>query len=92
MEFENQGIECKKFWDTKEVIKKAEDKMKTAKANKEKRYYAQDILQEAESLLLCSNFNSGNPDCVSCHSILRRYIKEYKYLAKEEAKKNSIIK
>ena len=92
MEFENQGIKCNIFWNAQAVIKKAEAKMKEVKAIKERQYYAQDILLELESLLLCSNYNAGNLDCVSCHSILRRYIKEYKYLVKEEAKKNNIIK
>lgn len=86
MESENQGIKCKTFCDAQVVIKKAEDKLKVAKSNKERQYYAQDILVEVETLLLCTSFNAGNPDCISCHSILRRYIKEYKYLAREKTK------
>lgn len=40
MEFEPQGIKCKKFCDAEAVIKKAEAKMKVVKSNKERRYYA----------------------------------------------------
>ena len=78
MESEPQGIKCRKFCDAEAVIKKAEAKMKLVKSNKERQYYAQDISLEAETLLLCANFNTTNPDCKSCHSILRNYIKEYK--------------
>ena len=91
MELENQGIKCNTFWDAEAVIKKTEDKIKVAKNNKERRYYAQDILVEVEVLLLCADFNAGNPDCMSCHSILRRYIKEYKYMAEDE-RRGTVIK
>jgi len=90
MELENQGIKCKTFWDIKEVIKNTAAKMKVAKSNREKKYYAQDILIEVESLLLCVDFIGGNSDCTSCHSISGRYIREYKYLAKEERVKGVI--
>ena len=86
MEFQNHGIKCKTFWDAQAVIKNAGDKIKVAKSNKERRYYGQDILLEAETLLLCVDCNAGSPDCLSCHSVLRRYIKEYKYLAEDERK------
>ena len=87
MEFENRGIKCNIFWDAESVIKKTHAKIKQAKSLKEKQYYAQDILLEAETLLTCSKYSAGNSDCVSCHSISRRYIQEYKYLAKDERKK-----
>lgn len=86
MEFQNQDIKCNIFWNAQAVIKKAEAKMKEVKAIKERQYYVQDILVEIGSLLLCANYNAGDTDCISCHSILRRYIKEYKYLAKVERK------
>jgi len=92
MEFKNQGIKCRTFWDAQAVIKKAEDKIRVTKNTKERQYYGQDILLEVETLLLCANYNTGNHDCMSCHSILRRYIKEYKYLAKEEKRKKVISK
>lgn len=78
----NKGIKCNIFWDTKAVIEKTEAMVKKAKSSKERQYYAQDILLEAETLLSCSDYNTGNPDCVSCHSISRRYIQECKHLAK----------
>lgn len=81
MKFGNQGIKCKTFWDAEKVVNKAETKIKIAKSNKERRYYAQDILLEVDDLLLCTDFIGGNSDCMSCYSILRRYIKEYEYLA-----------
>ena len=77
MESEPQSIKCKKFCDAEAVIKRAEAKMKLVKSNKERQYYAQDTSLEAETLLSCANFNTGNPDCKSCHSILRNCIKEY---------------
>ncbi len=82
MEFEYQGIKCNKFWNSIEVIKKIEVKIKDAKSTKEGQYYAQDILLEVESLFSCSDYNAGNLDCLSCHSISQRYIQENKYLAK----------
>ncbi len=87
----HQGIKCRTFWDAEKVINKAETKIKVAKSNKERRYYAQDILIEIETLLLCANFNDGNPDCVSCYSILRRYIKEYENLANHKRSEPGII-
>lgn len=74
MEFENQGIKCSKFWETELVIKKTEAKISETSSIKERRYYAQDILLEAEGLLSCLNYNSGNPDCLNCHSICRGHI------------------
>lgn len=91
MQFENQGIKCNIFWDTQAVIEKTEAKIKEAKSTKERQYYAQDILLEVETLLACSDYNAGNPDCISCHSILQRYAQEYKYLARNR-RKNVISK
>lgn len=87
MEFKNQGIKCKTFWGAQTVIKKTEAKIKGAKSNKERQYFAQDILLETESLFSCPNYNAGNSDCISCRSISRSYIKEYEYLAKHERRK-----
>ncbi|MBL7131972.1 MAG: hypothetical protein ISS45_11340 [Candidatus Omnitrophica bacterium] len=73
MEFENQTIKCSKFWETESVIKKTEAKISEAGILRERRYYAQDILLEAEDLLSCLNYNSENPDCFNCHSISRGF-------------------
>lgn len=77
MELENQGIKCNNFWDTQAVIKKIEVKVREAWSIKERKYYAQDIVLEAETLLSCLNYNPRNPECLSCHSISRRLIQEY---------------
>lgn len=91
MEFENQDIKCSIFWDAEAVIKKTDAKIKEARSTKERQYYAQDILLEAKSLLSCSNYNDGNPDCVSCHSISRRYIQEHEYLAKNGRRQDILL-
>ncbi len=91
MESENQGIKCKTFWDTEAVIRKVEPKIEEARSNKERRYYAQDILVEMESLLSCPNYNTGDPDCISCRSISRRYFEQYEYLAKDK-RPRSVVK
>ncbi len=75
MEFEKQGVKCKMFWDVQAMIKNAEAKMKVAQSNLERRYYAQDILLEVETLSSCANFNSAGPECISCHAVLRNYSK-----------------
>jgi len=86
MEFENQDIRCSIFLDTDAVIRKTVAKINEAQNLKEKQYYAQDILLEAETLLSCPSYKAENPDCPSCNSILRRYIKEYKHLDKDKIK------
>ena len=92
MEFENQGIRCSSFWNAQAVIEKTEVKVKEAGSIKERKYYTQGILLELQSLLMCSNYNAGNPECISCHCILQRYMKEYGYLAKVKRKENAINK
>jgi hypothetical protein len=89
MEFEYQGIKCSIFGDAENVIKKAEVKFREARNLMEKQYYSQDILLELESLLSCSDYNSGNPDCISCHSISRRRIKDYEHLVNNETEEYS---
>ncbi len=73
------NIECPIFCETDGIIKNII--LKVEKANsKEKQDYAQDILVEANTLLLCSNYNSKNPDCSNCHAISRKYLQEYGHL------------
>jgi hypothetical protein len=84
MEFENQGIKCSIFLDTEAVIRKTMDKVNDAQNIKEKQYYAQDILLEAETLLSCPSYKTENPDCLNCNSILRGYIKKYKHLDRDK--------
>ena len=86
MGFENQGIKCSIFWDAEAVIEKADAKIKEARSIKERKYYAQDILLEVQNLLMCSNYNAGDPECLSCHTISHRHIQEYEYLAKSQKK------
>lgn len=81
MEFKNQAIKCNIFWDTEAVIKKAEAKIEGATSAKERQYYAEDILLEAEALLSCSNYNATNRECLYCHAIIRRYLQRYENLA-----------
>jgi len=77
------NIKCHIFLETEAAIKNIVTKF--YKANlKEERNYAQDILVEANTLLLCSNYNSKNPDCSNCHSILRKYLQDYGHLSKAE--------
>ncbi len=83
MEFEPPVIKCVIFLDTEAVIKNTDVKISQAKSIKERQYYAGDILLEARILLSCSNYKTNDPDCEKCHSILQRYIQEYKYLAKD---------
>ncbi len=82
MEFEKQYIKCSKFQDTEAVIKKSEDKIKEIRNIKERQDYAQDILVEANTLFLCSDYNSKDPDCSNCHSISCKYLQEYGHLPK----------
>ena len=75
------NIECLIFRESDKVIKNII--LKLEKANpKEKQDFAQDILLEANTLLLCSNYNSRNPDCLNCHSISRKFLQEYGHLPK----------
>ena len=75
------NITCPIFCETDGIIKNII--LKVEKANsKEKQDYAQDILVEANTLLLCSNYNFKNPDCSNCHSISRKYLQEYGHLPK----------
>lgn len=75
------NIECLIFRESDKVIKNIILKLEKANS-KEKQDFAQDILLEANTLLLCSNYNSKNPDCLNCHSISRKYLQEYGYLSK----------
>lgn len=86
MELENQDIKCSKFQDTETIIRKAAAKIKEAKNTKERQYYAQDILLETEGLLACLNYDANNLECVNCYAILKEYLHEYGYLAKDEIK------
>ena len=82
MEESNQNnIKCPVFRESNGIIKNII--LKREKVNpREKQDYAQDILVEANTLLLCSNYNSKNPDCSNCHTISRKYLQEYGQLAK----------
>lgn len=82
MEIDNQGVKCQKFLDTEAFIEETGDKVKEAKNFKEERYYIQDILFEIEDLLSCSNYNPGNPDCISCHSVSNKRLENLRYFAK----------
>lgn len=84
----NQSIKCNIFSDTEAVIKKAEDKIKETRSIKERRYYTQDILLEAEALMSCSNYNNKKQDCLDCHLVSVKYIQEYKHLAHDEMKES----
>jgi len=72
MEFEKHNIECKTFWDVERVIKNAEAKIKEPRTVAEKKYYAQDILLESNTLLSCPDYNFRKPDCMRCHAVSRR--------------------
>lgn len=87
MELENYVVKCKKFRDAQAVIWKTEVKIKEAASSREKRYYAQDILLEAETLLSCAYYVAGSFDCLKCHLVSQRYIQEREYLAREEIKR-----
>jgi len=82
MEESNQNnIKCPVFRESDGIIKNII--LKLGKVNfREKQDYAQDILVETNTLLLCSNYNSKNPDCSNCHAISRKYLQEYGHLAK----------
>ena len=84
MESEYQNVKCDIFRDAEAIIKKTDAKIKETRDNKERQYYAQDILLEAETLLSCSNYNAQNPDCTNCHSILLKFIQEYEHLANDK--------
>jgi hypothetical protein len=75
------NIKCPIFCESDEIIKNIILKRKNANSQ-EKQDYVQDILVEANTLLLCSNYNSKNPDCLNCHSISRKYLQEYGHLPK----------
>jgi len=86
MEFEKHNIECKTFWDVERVIKNAEAKIKEPRTAAEKRYYAQDILLESNTLLFCPDYNARNSDCVDCHSAVQQFIRKYDHIAKDGRK------
>jgi len=70
------NIKCPIFCESDEVIKSII--LRTGKVNpKEKRQYIQDILIETRFLLQCSHYDAVNTDCLNCHSIARKYAKEY---------------
>jgi len=75
------NIECLIFRESDKVIKNIILKLEKA-SSQENKDFAQDILLEANSLLLCSDYNSKNPDCLNCHSISRNYLQEYGHLPK----------
>ena len=75
------NIKCPIFCESDEIIKNIILKLEKANSQ-EKQDFAQDILVEANTLLLCSNYNSKNPDCSNCHSISCKYLQEYGYLPK----------
>ena len=92
MELKNQDIKCSDYLDAKAAIGRAEAKAGEAKNGRERQYYAQDILLEAKTLLSCSDYKSGDSDCINCRSILRGYMQKYGHLAKEQRQGNAINK
>lgn len=74
------NIKCPIFCESDEIIKNIILKFDKV-SSKEKQDYVQDILVEANTLLLCSNYNSKNPDCLNCHSISRKFLQEYGHLS-----------
>ena len=74
-------IKCPIFCESDGIIKNIILKLEQVNS-KEKQDYAQDILVEANTLLICSNYNSKNPDCSNCHTISRKYLQEYGHLSK----------
>lgn len=74
------NIKCYIFLETEMVIKNIISKFYKA-GLKEKQDYTQDILVETNTLLLCSNYSSKNPDCSNCHFISRKYLQDYGYLS-----------
>ena len=74
------NIKCHIFLETETVIKNIISKFYKA-GLKERQDYTQDILVETNTLLLCSNYSSKNPDCSNCHSISRKYLQDYGYLS-----------
>ncbi len=74
------NIKCPIFCESDEIIKNIILKLEKVNA-REKQDYAQDILVEANTSLLCSNYDSKNPDCSNCHTISRKYLQEYGHLA-----------
>lgn len=75
------NIVCLIFRESDKVIKNIILKMETINSQ-EKQDYAQDILVEANTLLLCPDYNSKNPDCSNCHSISREFLQEYGHLSR----------
>lgn len=76
-----KNIACPIFCESDGIIENIILKLEQVNS-KEKQDYAQDILVEANTLLLCSNYNSKNPDCSDCHAISRKYLQEYGHLPK----------
>ena len=75
------NIKCPVFRESDGIIKNIILKLEKV-SPREKQDYAQDILVEANTLLLCSNYNSKNADCSNCHAISRKYLQEYGHLPK----------
>ena len=76
------NIKCYIFLETETVIKNIISKFYKA-GLKERQDYTQDILVETNTLLLCSNYNSRNPDCSNCHSISHNHLQKYGHLSKK---------
>ncbi|MFH1691801.1 MAG: hypothetical protein ABIC68_04445 [Candidatus Omnitrophota bacterium] len=72
----SNGVKCLIFCESDKITKNII--LKLDKVNsRERQDYAQDILVEANTLLLCSDYNSKNPECLDCHFISRKYLQEY---------------
>ena len=82
VELTKLDIECNTFCDAEAVIKKATAKIEGSRNIKERQYYAQDVFLESKTLSICPDYNSENPNCLSCRPISHRRIREYENLAK----------
>lgn len=90
--FETQEIKCDTFLDAEKILERTNAKLKKTRNIKERRYYAGDILLETKTLLSCSNFDTGNPTCLNCHSVSHNLIQEYECLAKDKRRNDPINK
>ncbi len=63
------GIDCAKFQQKEVIIKKLTREINEAGNVSEKAVLANQLLQEAEVLLACEDYDSEDTNCDNCHII-----------------------
>ena len=68
---EKMRIDCSMFLESKEIIRKIEQKIQISKIHREKIEWSCNIIEELNSLLSCGQFDNKSPGCQYCRSFAR---------------------